>query len=92
MEPLSHLAYDLENLISQARFSGTVVGFIASALLVVSVTLPSDAKPEKRRSIYDRARVGFRILAATPRLRELMALNLVVSLAINSILWLCESG
>jgi len=91
---LSRLAYDLENLISpalvalillatswQALFSGTVIGFIASALLVVSVALPSGAKSEKRRGVYDRARAGFRIFMATPRLRGIMSLNLVVSLA-----------
>lgn len=91
---LSRLAYDMENLISpalaavillitswQGLFSGTVIGFIASALLVVSVTLPTGAKPEKRRGVYERARRGFKIFAATPRLRGLMALNLVVSLA-----------
>jgi len=91
---LSRLAYDMENLFSpalaavillttswQGLFSGTVVGFIASALLVVSVALPSSAKTEKPRGIYERAGRGFKIFLATPRLRGLMALNLVVSLA-----------
>lgn len=91
---LSRLAYDMENLISpalaavillitswQGLFSGTVIGFIASAALVVSVALPSGAKPAKRRGFYERATSGFKIFAATPRLRGLMALNLVVSLA-----------
>ncbi|MEQ3787565.1 MAG: MFS transporter, partial [Marinobacter sp.] len=91
---LSRLAYDLENLISpalagmlllvtswQGLFSGTVVGFIASALLVVSVALPSGSAPEKRRGIYERSRRGFRIFMATPRLRGLIALNVVVSMA-----------
>ena len=91
---LSRLAYDLENLISPALaaifllvtswhglFSGTVIGFIGSALLVVSVVIPSGVKPEKHRSVYERARRGFKIFAATPRLKGLMALNFVVSLA-----------
>jgi MFS family permease len=91
---LSRLAYDMENLLSpalaavillvtswQGLFSGTVIGFIASALLVVSVVLPSGAKPEKPRGIYERAGRGFKIFVATPRLRGLMAFNLVVSLA-----------
>lgn len=91
---LSRLAYDLENLVSpalaalillatswQALFAGTVIGFIASALLVVSVALPAGVKSGKRRGVYERANVGFRIFRATPRLRGLMALNLVVSLA-----------
>ncbi|MEP1581090.1 MAG: MFS transporter, partial [Marinobacter sp.] len=71
---LSRLAYDLENLISpalagmlllvtswQGLFSGTVVGFIASALLVVSVALPSGSAPEERRGVYERSRRGVRI-------------------------------
>ncbi|GAA3955963.1 MFS transporter [Allohahella marinimesophila] len=91
---LSRLAYDLENLISpalaallllatswQGLFSGTVIGFVASALLVVSVAIPVGAKSERRRSIHERTWRGFRIFMATPRLRGLMALNLVVSLA-----------
>lgn len=91
---LSRLAYDMENLISpalaavillvtswQGLFSGTVIGFIASALLVVSVALPAGTKSEERRGAYERVRRGFQIFAATPRLRGLMALNLVVSLA-----------
>lgn len=91
---LSRLAYDLENLISpalaavillvtswEALFSGTVIGFMASAMLVVSVTLPVGAKSERRQGIYQRARQGFTIFAETPRLRGLMALNVCVSLA-----------
>lgn len=91
---LSRLAYDLENLVSpalaglillatswQALFSGTVVGFIASAFLVVSVVLPSGSAPQKRRGVFERARRGFRIFFATPRLRGVMALNVVVSMA-----------
>ena len=91
---LSRLAYDMENLVSpalaalllvftswQALFSGTVIGFIASALLVTSVLIPSGIKSEKRRGVYARARRGFDLFTATPRLRGVIALNLVVSLA-----------
>lgn len=91
---LSRLAYDLENLISpalaamilvftswQALFSGTIIGFTASALLVASVAIPSGIKSEKRKGVYARASQGFVIFTATPRLRGVMALNLVVSLA-----------
>lgn len=91
---LSRLAYDMENLISpalaamillmtnwQGLFSGTVIGFMASALLVVSVTLPSGARPEKARGVYERVQRGFKIFVATPRLCGLLALNVVVSLA-----------
>ncbi|WP_099868081.1 MFS transporter [Pararhizobium haloflavum] len=88
---LSRLAYDLENLISptlaavalafvsfHALFLGTVVGFLASALLVVSVLLPSP-KPTDRRGIYDRTTRGSRIYLATPRLRGLLAICLSVA-------------
>ncbi|MBB4016412.1 MFS family permease [Chelatococcus caeni] len=90
---LSRLAYDLESLASpmlaaalltvvsfHGLFTGTVIGFLASALLVVSVVLPSP-KPVERRSIYDRTTRGLRIYLATPRLRGLLALNLAVAAA-----------
>ena len=84
---LSRLAYDLESLLSpmlaalllifvsfDTLFLGTSFGFIASALLVVSVALPSP-KPTARRGIYDRTTRGIRIYLATPRLRGLLALS-----------------
>jgi MFS family permease len=90
---LSRLAYDLENLISPmlaaalltlvsfpALFGGTVIGFLASAALVVSVTLPSPA-PAVARSIWSRTTRGIRLYLATPRLRGLLALNLGVAAA-----------
>ncbi|PQO23961.1 MFS transporter [Rhodobacteraceae bacterium WD3A24] len=90
---LSRLAYDLENIVSptlaalllavmsyNALFLGTVAGFAASALLVVSVLLPSP-KPSEPRGIYDRTTRGIRIYLATPRLRGLLALNLAAASA-----------
>lgn len=90
---LSRLAYDLESLASPALaaalltvvsfhslFLGTVVGFIASALFVVSAVLPK-AKQPPRRSIYERTTRGSRIYLATPRLRGLLALNLAIASA-----------
>lgn len=90
---LSRLAYDLENLLSptlaallllvvsyHALFFGTVVGFIASALLVVSVLLPRPAKGV-RRSFFQRTFRGLRSYLATPRLRGLLAISLAVSAA-----------
>lgn len=90
---LSRLAYDLENIVSPALaamllavmsynslFFGTVAGFIASALLVLSVILPSP-KATEPRGIYDRTTRGIRIYLATPRLRGLMGLNLAVASA-----------
>ena len=96
---LSRLAYDLENIISPTLaamlllvvsydllFAGTALGFVASALLVVSVTLPRPAQgggtgemPQARRGIYDRTTRGLRIFLATPRLRGLLALTLAAS-------------
>lgn len=88
---LSRLAYDIESLISPALaalllsvvsyhslFGGTVVGFLASAALVVSVALPR-AVEGARRSIYERTTRGMRIYLATPRLRGLLALNLAIA-------------
>ncbi len=90
---LSRLAYDLENIISptlaaliltvrsfDALFAGTAIGFIGSAALVLSVTLPGPTSSE-RRGIYERTTRGLRIYLATPRLRGLLALNVVVSAA-----------
>ncbi|MDP1565270.1 MAG: MFS transporter, partial [Polaromonas sp.] len=88
---LSRLAYDLENLVSpmlaallltvvsfHSLFGGTVVGFLASAALVVSAVLPR-AKIPPKRSIYERTTRGLRIYLATPRLRGLLALNLAIA-------------
>ncbi|RWF99909.1 MAG: MFS transporter, partial [Mesorhizobium sp.] len=88
---LSRLAYDLESVASpmlaaallsvisfHSLFAGTVIGFLASAALVVSVMLPSP-KPSRPRGIYDRTTRGLRIYLATPRLRGLLALNLAVA-------------
>ncbi|MFT0546150.1 MFS transporter [Allopusillimonas ginsengisoli] len=90
---LSRLAYDLENLISPILaaalltvisfhnlFTGTVVGFLISAALVVSVTLPATT-PGPQRRIWDRTTRGIRIYLATPRLRGLLAISLAVSAA-----------
>lgn len=90
---LSRLAYDLESLLSPMLaaalltvisfsnlFVGTVFGFLISAALVVSVTLPSVASGP-RRGIWDRTTRGLRIYLSTPRLRGLLAICLAVSAA-----------
>src|SRR5215213_6412780 len=64
---LSRLAYDLENLLSPTLaaallilmsyhwlFSGTVIGFLISAGLVLSVSLPKPPAAQKSGSVYDR--------------------------------------
>ena len=90
---LSRLAYDLENIVSpmlaaillafvsyQALFFGTVIGFVGSSLLLVSVLLPSPQETT-RCGVYDRTTRGMRIYLATPRLRGLLSLNLAAAAA-----------
>ena len=90
---LSRLAYDMESLVSPILaaalltivsfhnlFAGTVIGFLASAALVVSVTLPK-SNVGAPRGIYDRITRGIRIYLATPRLRGLLAINMAVAAA-----------
>ena len=86
---LSRLAYDLENLLSptlaaalltvisfHSLFGGTVIGFVVSALLVLSVRLPQPKSSERTLTFFEKATRGLHIYFATPRLRGLLALNL----------------
>ncbi|OED45932.1 MFS transporter [Rhodobacteraceae bacterium (ex Bugula neritina AB1)] len=88
---LSRLAYELESLFSpmlaaallvlvssSTLFWGTAAGFAGSALLLLSITLPSPA-PRTPRPIWERTSRGIRNFLRTPRLRGLLALNWVVS-------------
>jgi MFS family permease len=88
---LSRLAYDLESLLSpvlaaalltvisfHGLFAGTAAGFVVSALLVVSATFPVVAG-YGRGHPYERAMRGMRIYLRTPRLRGLLAINLVAA-------------
>lgn len=90
---LSRLAFDLENILSptlaaliltiasyNSLFLGTTLGFLISALMVMSVRLP-DPKPAAPRGFYARTTLGIRVYLATPRLRGLLGLNLAVSSA-----------
>ncbi|MGW1432569.1 MFS transporter [Streptomyces sp. NPDC002431] len=61
-------------------FLGTSIGFAASAVLVLSTRIP-DARPSARTTAWDKAVGGIRTFLATPRLRGVMALNLVVASA-----------
>jgi MFS family permease len=89
---LSRFAYDLESLVSPMLaaalltlisfhwlFSGTVVGFLVSAALVLSVTLPISPATARTGGIYDKTTRGMRIYLATPRLRGLLALNMAAA-------------
>lgn len=91
---LSRLAYDLESLLSPLLaaavlvlisfdylFIGTTLGFVASAVLVVSVLLPSPQPTRRSGGIYDGTTRGIRIYLATPRLRGLLAVHLAVAAA-----------
>jgi len=91
---LSRLAYDMESLTSPAvaaalltvmsfhwLFAGTAVGFICSALLVVSVSLPRSRASETQGGIWRRTTWGTRIYLHTPRLIGLLAVTLAAAAA-----------
>ena len=88
---LSRLAYDLESVVSpllaaallavisfHGLFTGTSVGFLLSAALVVPVTLPR-LKTTEEAGFVERVTRGLRIYLVTPRLRGLLALNLAAA-------------
>ncbi len=91
---LSRLAYDTESLLSPVLaaalltvitfhwlFAGTAIGFVVSALFVLSVVLPrSPAKP-RVGGIYAKTTRGVRIYLKTPRLKGLLALSLASAAA-----------
>ena len=96
---LSRLAYDMESLLSPILaaallsvisfhwlFAGTSVGFICSALFVLSVVLPrSPAKP-RAGGIYAKTTRGLRIYLKTPRLKGLLALSLASAAASSMVI------
>ena len=90
---LLRLAEDLEQLASPmiaallltvvgfpVLFVGTVVGFVASALLVMTARLPDRARAEDSHFWADVTK-GVRIYTATPRLRGLMVMEAAVAAA-----------
>ena len=90
---LLRLAEDLEQLLSPmlaaalltvvsfpVLFGGTIAGFVGSALLVVTVTLPSRSIAEPGH-FWASTTKGIRIYLATPRLRGLMVMELAVAAA-----------
>jgi MFS family permease len=85
------LAYDLESLVSPMLaaalltaisfnnlFIGTVIGFLGSATLVIASRFPHTQPPPPARFL-DRLSRGTRTFFASPELRGLMGLNLVVA-------------
>ncbi len=61
-------------------FLGTSAGFLISALFVLSTRIPG-ARPSTHTKAWDKAAAGIRTFLRTPRLRGIMALNLVVAAA-----------
>ncbi|MFI0450166.1 MFS transporter [Actinomadura sp. 6N118] len=91
---MSRLAYDLESLFSPVLaaglltlitynwlFFGTVVGFLASAALVVSVVLPKPVPVQRSGGAFAKVTYGARLFGATPQLRSLLALNVGIAAA-----------
>lgn len=97
---LSRLAYDMESLTSPILaaalltvinfhwlFSGTAIGFVCSALLVVTSVLPRPVKGEQRSGgIYAKTTRGTRIYLRTPRLRGLLAVTLASAAASSMVI------
>lgn len=90
---LLRLAEDLEQLLSPmlaaalltlvsfpVLFGGTVAGFVGSALLVVTVVLPTRTVAEPGH-FWASTTKGIRIYLATPRLRGLMVMEMAVAAA-----------
>ncbi|SEN81777.1 MFS transporter [Cryobacterium sp. TMT1-3] len=88
---LSRLAYDLESLLSpilaatlltvvsyHSLFVGTVVGFVGSAALVLTATLPAH-QIFPPTPFWERLTRGARVFWRTPELRALLAMNMVVA-------------
>ncbi len=96
---LSRLAYDMESLTSPMLaaalltvisyhwlFGGTVIGFLCSAALVVSVRLPQSKALAATGNIYAKTFRGISIYLRTPRLRGLLALNLAAAAASSMVI------
>ena len=96
---LSRLAYDLENLASPALaaallsvvsysnlFAGTVAGFLVSACLVASTSLPHNKPQVAAASFRSRLTRGTFIYLSTPRLRGLLALTFTAAAASGFVL------
>lgn len=97
---LSRLAYDMESLISPILaaglltlinfhwlFSGTMIGFLASALLVVTTVLPrAPTQQTTGQGVYSKTTRGVRFYLRTPRLRGLLALTLASAAASSMVI------
>ncbi|MEU9687491.1 MFS transporter [Amycolatopsis japonica] len=90
---LSQLASTMESLLSPLLaaavlslvsfhwlFTGTSLGFAASAALVLSTRIPDAARGD-RGGAWERTMAGIKVYLATPRLRGTLGLDLVVAAA-----------
>ncbi|WP_235213350.1 MFS transporter [Amycolatopsis sp. MJM2582] len=90
---LSQLASTMESLLSPLLaaavlslvsfhwlFTGTSLGFAASAALVLSTRIPDAARGD-RGGAWERTMAGIKMYVATPRLRGTLGLDLVVAAA-----------
>ncbi|MCH8541071.1 MAG: MFS transporter, partial [Opitutales bacterium] len=105
---LSRLAYDLEAFLSpvlaaallafmsfHVLFFGTTLGFLASALLIITVALPTIRKKSEEIGFFSRVTFGSKIYLKTPRLRGLLGLCLTVATAgsmviVNTVVYVRE--
>ncbi|WP_420406337.1 MFS transporter [Nisaea sp.] len=91
---LSRLLYDLEQLLSPILaglllalvnfhwlFVGNTIGFLASAVLILTASIPALKIDENRRGFWQRVTRGSWIYLKTPRLRGLLALSFAVASA-----------
>ncbi|MCF7552721.1 MFS transporter [Pseudonocardia sp. WMMC193] len=87
----SQVAVSLENILSpllaaallfvidfSTLFVGTAFGFVASAVLVHGASVPAATRSARDRFV-DRLSSGVKIMARTPRLRTVLALNMVIA-------------
>lgn len=108
---LSRLAYDLESLLSPMLaaalltvitfnwlFAGTSLGFVASALLVVTTVLPHRKSAERLvESVWQKTTRGMRVYLKTPRLVGLLAVTLAAAagsamVIVNTVVIVKEMG
>ncbi len=94
---LSRLAYEFESLLSpsfaallllflafNALFAFTAIGFLISALLIMSVRLPP--LETRERPFRERLTHGIALYLATPRLRGLLTLNIAIAAVVGFVL------
>lgn len=102
---LSRIAYDLESILSpglaglllivmhwQGLFYGTLIGFLASALLILPLNLTLKPVQLANQSAFVRIIAGIRLYLSSATLRWIMPFNMIVSLVgafiiVNTVVW-----